>query len=77
MSAQPELDFEFYLPAGREQFRTWEVARIIRHSRRHVENLLAEGAFGDYVDAKHPKAKKSSAVISRAGLLKFLRERKR
>jgi len=74
---QPELDFDFYVPAGRETFRTWEVARIIRHSRKHVENLLVAGEFGKYVDAKHPKAKKSSAVITRAGLIAWLNKNQR
>jgi hypothetical protein len=65
------------LPAGREGFRVWEVAKLLGHSRKHIENLLAEGAFGTYLDAKHPKAKKSSVIITRQGLEKFLKERQR
>jgi hypothetical protein len=75
--AQPELDFDFYLPAGREQFRVWEVATIIRHSRKHVEALASAGEFGPMVDARHPRASKSSMVITRAGLVAWLKKRKR
>jgi hypothetical protein len=77
MSPKNELDFEFHIPTGRQQFRVWEVAEIICHSSRHVEHLIEEGAFGPVIDARRKKAKKSSAVITRAGLVKFLKERKR
>jgi hypothetical protein len=74
---QPELDFDFYLPAGRETFRTWEVAAIIRHSEDHVINLIEAKEFGDYVDARGAGASKSSYVITRAGLVAWLTKRKR
>jgi hypothetical protein len=74
---QSELDFEFHLPAGREKFRVWEVARIIDHSEKHVIKLIERKEFGDVIDARHPDASKSSYVVTRAGLVAWLNQRKR
>ena len=72
---QPELDFEFFLPAGQEKFRVWEVARHIHHSRKQVEKLIDEGAFGPVVDCG--SGSRASVIIPRSGLVNFLKERKR
>ena len=74
---QPELDFEFYVPAGREKFRVWEVAAIIHHSESHTIDLIEAKEFGDYIDARSTGASKSSYVITRAGLVAWLQKRKR
>jgi len=67
---------ELLLPAGQNTFRTWEVAQLLRHSRKHIENLVAEGALGPVIDARGIRSTRSSAIITRAGLVAFLRKRK-
>lgn len=70
---QPELDFEFYIPAGREAFRVWEVAAILRHTDQQVNDLIDLGKFGKVINCGKGQVK-SSRVITRAGLVKFIRE---
>jgi hypothetical protein len=72
MSNQPELDFEFYLPAGRESFRVWEVAAMLRHSNDQILKLIDLGKFGKVLECS--TGRKSSQTIPRAGVVKFLRE---
>jgi hypothetical protein len=62
----------FNLPEGREVFRLWEVAAILAHSKHQVVKLIEEGKFGKVTDCG--RGKKSSIVIPRAGLIKFLQE---
>ena len=71
MSDQPELDFEFYIPAGREAFRVWEVARIIRHSSKLVIEHIEAGKFGKCTNCG--SGKKASYIVPRAGLVAFVK----
>jgi hypothetical protein len=68
----PELDFEFYIPAGRESFRVFEVANLLRHSKDQIIKLIDQGKFGKVVDCA--TGRKSSVTIPRAGLVKYLKE---
>lgn len=74
---QTELDFEFHLPPDREKFRVWEVATILHCTQEHVIHLIEEGQLGPVVDIKTAGATRSSFVVPRPGLVKFLQERKR
>ena len=67
-----EPDSEFNLPADREAFRVWEVAAFIAHTDQQVNELIDLGKFGKVLNCGKGKIK-SSRVISRAGLVKFLR----
>ena len=66
------LEPEFNLPEGRESFRIWEVARIWSHSKDQIIELMDIGKFGQVIDCG--TGRKSSVIIPRAGLVKFLRE---
>jgi hypothetical protein len=70
---KPASDDDFNLPAGREAFRVWEVAAIICHTDQQVNDLIDLGKFGKVLNCGKGKVK-SSRVIPRAGLVKFLRE---
>jgi hypothetical protein len=70
---QKMTDSDFNLPAGREAFRVFEVARILCHTDQQINDLIDEGKFGKVLNCGKGKIK-SSRVISRAGLVRFIRE---
>lgn len=72
--AQPELDFEFGLPAGREVFSVTFLARHFCYARQHWINLIDRGHI-PAVNLATPGVTKSSYRISRADLVHFLRTR--
>ena len=69
---KPALDFDFKIPDGRESFRIFEVAKLLSHSQDQIMNLMDAGKFGKVINCGN--GRKSSATITRAGLVKFLHE---
>ena len=72
-SDRNESELEFNLPDGREAFRVWEVAKFIGHTDQQVNDLIDLGKFGKVLNCGKGKVK-TSRVISRAGLVRFIRE---
>ncbi len=77
---QPELDFESGLPAGREWFQVWWLARHWHCTTQHVINLVDEGAFtvGGIapidIARKHEKTR-STTRIPRGAVIAFQKSR--
>ena len=72
--SQPELDFEFGLPAGRESFSVSWLANFFDYSRQHWINLIDEGHL-HAVNLATPGTTKSSYRVARTELVRYLRTR--
>lgn len=72
-NAQPPFDPDKMIPAGRENFRFDEVARIFRCSLAHFWNLVEEGELVVPQENIDRAPSKGSILIPRKNLVDFIR----
>ena len=72
--SQPELDFEYGLPAGRESFSVGFLAKFFDMSLQHWINQIDCGAL-PACNLASPGTSKSLYRVSRHALITYLRKR--
>jgi hypothetical protein len=78
MAAQKDFDIDFdaELPANRNFFPVWELAKSWHCSVQHIINLVESGELKVPVDLKGKSATKTMIRVPRASVVEFLNRRK-